>query len=61
MTGHKDIKLADHYSKCDEDDQKEFSEKIMKHIRKSRSGKKPESANFANVVSLSHYKNGTDN
>ena len=33
MTGHKDIKLADHYSKCNEDDQREFSEKIMKHIR----------------------------
>ena len=33
MTGHKDLKLADHYSKCNEDDQKEFSEKIMKHIR----------------------------
>jgi len=34
MTGHKDLKLADHYSKCNEDDQKHFSEKIMKHIRK---------------------------
>jgi hypothetical protein len=37
MTGHKDIKLADNYSKCDKDDQREFSEKIMEHIRKSRS------------------------
>lgn len=25
MTGHKDIKLADHYSKYNEDDQKDFS------------------------------------
>jgi len=61
MTGHKDIKLADHYSKCDEDDQREFSEKIMKHIRKSRTGKGQETASFANVVSLTHYKNGTSN
>lgn len=34
MTGHKDLKLADHYSKCTEDDQKNFSEQIMQHIRK---------------------------
>lgn len=34
MTGHKDIKLADHYSKCDEEDQKEASLKIMEYIRK---------------------------
>lgn len=33
MTGHKDIRLADHYSKCDEDDQKDVSETVMKHIR----------------------------
>lgn len=33
MTGHRDIKLADHYSSCNEDDQKEVAEKIMKHIR----------------------------
>ncbi len=32
MTGHKDIKLADHYSKCDETDQKEISQKVMEHI-----------------------------
>ena len=32
MTGHKDLKLADHYSKCNEDDQKKFSQKIMEHI-----------------------------
>jgi len=34
MTGHKDVKLANHYSKCDEDDQKEVSLKIMEHYRK---------------------------
>lgn len=33
MTGHKDIKLADHYSKCDEEDQKEVSLKVMDYIR----------------------------
>ena len=36
MTGHRDIKLADHYSTCNEDDQKEVSEKIMKHIRNQK-------------------------
>ena len=33
MTGHKDIKLADHYSKCNEDDQKEVSQKILEHVQ----------------------------
>lgn len=28
MTGHKDLKLADHYSKCNKDDQKHFSERL---------------------------------
>jgi len=36
MTGHKDIKLADHYSKCDENDQKEISVKIMEYIKKQK-------------------------
>ncbi len=36
MTEHKDFKFADHYSKYNEDDQKEFSQKIMEHIGKSR-------------------------
>ena len=36
MTGHKDIKLADHYSKCDEEDQKDVSLKIMEYIRKQK-------------------------
>ena len=33
MTGHKDIELADHYSKCDKNDQKEISVKIMEFIK----------------------------
>lgn len=32
MTGHKDYKLADHYSKLDSDFQKEISIKIMDHM-----------------------------
>lgn len=32
MTGHKDIKLADHYSKLSCEDQKETSLKVMAHI-----------------------------
>ncbi|WP_413942676.1 tyrosine-type recombinase/integrase [Bdellovibrio sp. HCB-162] len=34
MTGHKDLALADHYSKIDGEDQKKTSEKIVAHIRK---------------------------
>tara|TARA_Y100000768_G_scaffold386975_1_gene376789 strand:+ start:1794 stop:2303 length:510 start_codon:yes stop_codon:yes gene_type:complete len=60
MTGHKDIKLADHYSKCTEDDQREFSEKIMEHIRESRSSGSKETTSFQNVISLSQYKSGTN-
>lgn len=56
MTGHKDLKLADHYSKCDEDDQKNYSEKIMEHIRKTIK-KDSSHASFENVVSLKNYKN----
>ena len=33
MTGHKDLKLADHYSKLDGEVQKETSLKIVEHIR----------------------------
>lgn len=55
MTGHKDIKLADHYSKCDEDTQKEVSEKIMKHIRGQQ--KAPRTAE--NIISMFEYKDGT--
>lgn len=34
MTGHKDLKLADHYSKIDGEVQKETSMKIVEHIEK---------------------------
>lgn len=38
MTGHKDFKLADHYSKLDTEFQKEVSEKIMDHVNSFRIG-----------------------
>lgn len=58
MTGHKDLKLADHYSKSTEDDQKNFSEKIMDHIRKElRKGSKNQS-DFGNVIRLGNFKAG---
>lgn len=67
MTGHKDLKLADHYSKCNEDDQREFSEKIMQHIRSIKSEKMDVNArtdldSFAqsNVISIFERKNGTN-
>ena len=60
MTGHKDLKLADHYSKCDEDDQKHFSEKIMDHIRSTVLKDQGDHASFENVVSLKNYKTGTN-
>ena len=65
MTGHKDLKLADHYSKSTEDDQKEFSEKIMEHIRKIKLNEvqrdQPSESTFENVLSLSKYRTGTNN
>jgi integrase len=57
MTGHKDLKLADHYSKCDEDDQKLFSERIMEHLRGLRGTKSQAvDARFDNVVSLNQRR-----
>jgi integrase len=55
MTGHKDIKLADHYSKCTEDDQKEVSMRIFEKIREAsaESGTTEELAE--NVFKLSDY------
>jgi hypothetical protein len=55
MTGHKDLKLADHYSKCTEDDQKNFSEMIMRHIRKEFN-KGQTKSDFENVIQLRHTK-----
>jgi hypothetical protein len=57
MTGHKDLKLADNYSKCTEDDQKSFSEMIMKHIRLELNKGDPK-ADFENVIQLRHTKSG---
>jgi integrase len=55
MSGHKDLKLADHYSKCNEDDQKDFSQLIMKHIREELRPK-PEEENLSNVFRLKLIK-----
>lgn len=41
MTGHKDFKLADHYSRLDADFQKEVSLKIMDYIREKKSAYTP--------------------
>ncbi len=57
MTGHHDLKLADHYSKSNEDDQKHFSEKIMSHIRKEL-GNGSTSTDFGNVIKLRNFKLG---
>lgn len=56
MTGHRDLKLADHYSKCSEDDQKNFSEKIMEHLRKTVKKSDGNHASFENVVALKNFK-----
>jgi integrase len=58
MTGHKDLKLADHYSKCTEDDQKNFSEMIMKHIRKELKDDPESKTDFSNVIRLRNVKTG---
>lgn len=57
MTGHKDLKLADHYSTCNEDDQKEFSQKIMRYIQSTRE-QVSEGEVHQNVISLSRFKSG---
>jgi hypothetical protein len=56
MTGHKDLKLADHYSKSNEDDQKHFSEMIMEHIRSEISEGSENHASFENIISLQKYR-----
>lgn len=58
MTGHKDLKLADHYSKSTEDDQKHFSEMIMNHIRKELKKDSVEASDFTNVLRLRTTKIG---
>ena len=52
MTGHKDIKLADHYSKCDEEDQKEVSLKIMDFFKKQQTSKLKNQDSNSNVIAL---------
>ena len=52
MTGHKDIKLADHYSKCDEEDQKEVSLKIMDFIKKQQTSELKNQDSNSNVIAL---------
>ncbi len=56
MTGHKDLKLADHYSKSTEDDQKNFSEMIMGHIRKELKTGPKQKTDFSNVIRLRNVK-----
>ena len=52
MTGHKDYKLADHYSKLDLEYQKEISQKIMAHVNSARKGE----ATFENVIKFGKLK-----
>ena len=61
MTGHKDLKLADHYSKTNEDDQKHFSEMIMEHIRKKKAFDQESKGDFENVIQLRNVKIGWNN
>lgn len=51
MTGHKDYKLADHYSKLDSEYQEELSEKIMRFIDTKRSNQ----LDTDNVLEFARY------
>lgn len=53
MTGHKDIKLADHYSKCTEDDQKEVALKVFEKIKEAQN--LSSHSEYDNVISLSSF------
>ena len=55
MTGHKDLKLADHYSKIDGEVQKETSLRILEHIQKLGVAE-AESAKHGNVHYLKRVK-----
>ncbi|ATH07392.1 hypothetical protein BIY24_05395 [Halobacteriovorax marinus] len=50
MTGHKDMKLADHYSCHSEELQKETSLKIMEHIKQFQKSKHAQ--NLENVLTF---------
>lgn len=51
MTGHKDFKLADHYSKLDSEFQKSISQKIMNHIK----GAQSIPTDDENVIQISNF------
>jgi integrase len=61
MTGHKDIKLADHYSKCDEEDQQEISKAIFAKIATTKAEKMTElesqqiTKSHDNIIYLSNF------
>lgn len=56
MTGHKDLKLADHYSKIDGEVQKETSLKILEHINKLGLTEAQETGKNSNVIPLRRIK-----
>lgn len=53
MTGHKDFKLANHYSKLDDEFQREISEKIMQKVNLKRLG---ESDNVVEIAKFARSK-----
>ena len=61
MTGHKDLKLADHYSKLDTEFQKEVSEKIMKHIKQSDKNVPSDGDKKGNVITIDFKRNKSKN
>ena len=68
MTGHKDLKLADHYSKIDGEVQRETSLKILEQINQlglggrglsvQKNEAKPESESYENVVPFKRAQGG---
>jgi integrase len=57
MTGHKDIKLADHFSKLTNEVQKETSLKVMDHIKNFKLNQTESFDGDSNVISLRDYSN----
>ncbi len=58
MTGHKDLKLADHYSKLPYEANKNTSEKILKHLKEQGLIKNMDS--FDNVIEFQRPKSNND-
>ncbi len=56
MTGHKDLKLADHYSKIDGEVQKETSLKILDHINNLGLAEQNQQSKTSNVTYLRRVK-----